>query len=138
MATVSAKVYEHHKKVDGTYNVKIGIYHKGEKKFIDTPHFLSLKQRTKVKGKKEFKIKDPFVLEIVDKKLKEYRKTISELENKLDFFTVESLRDYLKNKNEEIDFIKFCDIYIQQEKDDGRGGSAANHRAVRNHLVDFY
>lgn len=26
MATVSAKVYEHHKKTDGTYNVKI-CYH---------------------------------------------------------------------------------------------------------------
>ena len=138
MATVSAKVYEHHIKVDGTYNVKIRVYQKGEKKFIDTPHFLSIKQLTKVKGKKEFNIKDPFVLEIVDKKLKEYRKTISEIEDKLDFFTAESLRDYLKNKDEEIDFIKFCDNYIRQEKDDGRDGSAANHRAVRNHLVDFF
>jgi len=32
MATVSAKVYEHHKKADGTYNVKIRVYHKEEKK----------------------------------------------------------------------------------------------------------
>jgi len=67
-----------------------------------------------VKGKKEFSIKDPFVLEIVDKKLKDYRKTISELEEKLDFFTAGSLRDYLKNIDEEIDFIKFCANYIQQ------------------------
>ena len=29
MATVSAKVFEHHKKADGTINVKIVIYHKG-------------------------------------------------------------------------------------------------------------
>ncbi|MFD1164037.1 carboxylesterase family protein [Sphingobacterium daejeonense] len=84
MATVSTKVYEHHKKADGTYNVKIRVYHKEEKKFIDTPHFLSLKQLAKVKGKKEFNIKDPFVLDIVDKKLRDYRKTISELEDKLD------------------------------------------------------
>lgn len=138
MATVSAKVYEHHKKADGTYNVKIRVYHKEEKKIIDTPHFLSLKQLTKVKGKKEFSIKDPFVLEIVDKKLKDYRKTISELEEKLDFFTAGSLRDYLKNIDEEIDFIKFCANCIQQEKDDGRDGSAANHRSVRNHLIDFF
>lgn len=138
MATVSAKVYEHHKKADGTYNVKIRVYHKKEKKIIDTPHFLSLKQLAKVKGKKEFNIKDPFVLDIVDKKLKDYRKTISELEDKLEFFTAETLRDYLKNKDEEIDFIKFCGNYIQQEKDDGRDGSAANHRAVRNHLIDFF
>jgi bacterioferritin (cytochrome b1) len=67
-----------------------------------------------VKGKKEFSIKDPFVLEIVDKKLKDYRKTISQLEEKLDFFTADSLRDYLQKKDEEIDFIKFCANYIQQ------------------------
>jgi hypothetical protein len=57
MATVSAKVYEHHKKADGTYNVKIRVYHKEEKKFIDTSHFLSLKQLTKVKGKKNLILK---------------------------------------------------------------------------------
>jgi hypothetical protein len=43
MATVSAKVFEHHKKVDGTWNVKIIIYHKDERKFIDTTHFVSKK-----------------------------------------------------------------------------------------------
>jgi hypothetical protein len=40
MATVSAKVYEHHKKSDGTYNVKICVYHKGERKFLDTNHYV--------------------------------------------------------------------------------------------------
>jgi len=28
MATVSSKVFRHHKKADGTYNVKICLYHK--------------------------------------------------------------------------------------------------------------
>lgn len=30
MATVAAVVFEHHEKQDGTYNVKIRIYHKSE------------------------------------------------------------------------------------------------------------
>ncbi|WP_407429705.1 hypothetical protein [Arcticibacter sp.] len=34
MATVSIMVYDHHKKADGTYNVKIRIYHK-KVKLID-------------------------------------------------------------------------------------------------------
>lgn len=75
---------------------------------------------------------------MLDQKLKDYRKTINELEDKLDFFTVESLRDYLKNKDQEIDFIMFCEYYMQQEKNDGRDGSAAIHRSVRNHLIDFF
>ena len=137
MATVSAKVYEHPKKADGTYNVKIRVYHKEEKNFRHSS-FPFPKTTRQGERKKEFSIKDPFVLEIVDKKLKDYRKTISELEERLDFFTEDSLRDYLKKIDEEIDFIKFCANYIKQEKDDGRDGSAANHRSVRNHLIDFF
>ncbi len=44
MATVGIKIHKHHKKADGTYNVKIRIAHKGEKKYIDTPHFVVDKQ----------------------------------------------------------------------------------------------
>ncbi len=32
MATVCAVVYDHHEKQDKTINVKIRVYHKGEKK----------------------------------------------------------------------------------------------------------
>jgi len=44
MATVAIKIHKHHKKADGTYNVKIRITHKREKKYIDTPHFVGSKQ----------------------------------------------------------------------------------------------
>jgi hypothetical protein len=41
MATISAKVFKHHKKADGTYNVKICIYHKKERVYIDTVHYVT-------------------------------------------------------------------------------------------------
>ena len=44
MATVSAKVFEHHKKADGTYNVKICVQHKRLRKYLDTTHFVVKKQ----------------------------------------------------------------------------------------------
>ncbi len=44
MATVAAKVFETHEKSYGMYNVKIRIYHKNEKKYLDTSHFVSKKQ----------------------------------------------------------------------------------------------
>ena len=109
MATVSAKVYEHHKKNDGTYNVKICVHHKSERKFIDTSHYVVKKQLTK-----DFKIKDPFVVEKVDRQLREYRKVISELDDRLIYFTAESLRDFLRDKDEDIDFVKFCDNPISR------------------------
>lgn len=133
MATVSAKVYEHHKKTDGTYNVKICVHHKSERKFIDTSHFVVKKQLTK-----DLKIKDPFIADKVEQHLRDYRKEISELDDKLDFFTAESLRDYLRGKNEDIDFIKFCDSHIERLKKEGRAGTAGTHRVVRNSLVDYF
>lgn len=132
MATVSAKVFEHHKKTDGTYNVKICIHHKDQRKYLDTNHFVVKKQLTK-----DYKIKDPFIADKVEQQLRDYRKEISELDDKLDFFTAESLRDYLRDKNEDIDFIKFCDSHIERLKKEGRAGTAGTHRVVRNSLVDY-
>ena len=133
MATVSAKVYEHHLKDDGTYNVKIVVYHNEERKFIDTTHFVSQRQLTP-----DFEIKDKPLIRILDDTLDNYRISISELGTKLDFFTCEKLRDYLRNKDREIDFISFCSEYIDQERQDGKDGSANNHRRVRNSLIDFF
>ncbi|WP_313157058.1 site-specific integrase [Sphingobacterium multivorum] len=133
MATVSAKVYEHHKKSDGTYNVKICVYHKGERKFLDTNHYVVQKQLTKTK-----KIKDTFVLDKLNEQLKEYRKAISDLDAMLENFTAESLRDYLKDKDEDVEFIQFCREHIEQLKLDGRSGTAKNHSAICNSLVDYF
>ena len=47
MATVCAKVFKHHQKTDGTYNVKIRVFHKNERKWIDTIHFVTDKQLSK-------------------------------------------------------------------------------------------
>jgi hypothetical protein len=44
MATVATVVFEHHEKNDGRYNVKIRIYHKKEKKYLDTTYFVSHRQ----------------------------------------------------------------------------------------------
>jgi integrase len=133
MATVSAKVYEHHKKADGTYNVKICVHHKDQRKFIDTNHFVVSKQLTA-----KLKIKDRFITDLIDEQLRDYRKLISELGEKLDFFSAEALRDYLRDKDSEIDFLKFCNTYIEQLRKEKRNGTADNHRTVLNSLIDYF
>ena len=130
MATVSMKVFEHHKKDDGTYNVKICVQHKRKRKYLDTVHYVVRKQLTK-----DLKIRDPFVAEKVENQLRDYRKAISELESKLDFFTVETLIDYLRDKNEDIDFIKFCNEHIERLKKEGREGTSTTHRIVKIALL---
>jgi|GEM_PF-654185 len=66
MATVSAVVYDYHKKADGTYNVKIRVFHKKERKLIDTPH-LDLFNPVKIKNKTYMKrqIVKPFISAMV-------------------------------------------------------------------------
>lgn len=133
MATVCAKVFKHHQKADGTYNVKIRVFHKNEPKWIDTTHYVTDKQLSK-----KMTIKDPFVNSVINKTLDEYRLEIGKLGKRLEFFTCENLRDYLETHNQEIDFIKFCDEHIQQLKTDERDGTAANHMTVKNSLIDFF
>ena len=53
MATLSAKVFKHHKKTDGTYNVKMCIHHNKVRVFMDTEHYVTEKKLDKI-----FKIKD--------------------------------------------------------------------------------
>jgi len=133
MATVSAKVFEHHKKADGTWNVKIIIYHKDARKFIDTTHFVNKKQLDT-----KFKIRDKFLVRLIDNTLDSYREAISQLGAKLEFFSCEALRDFLKDKDKEIDFIQFCTDHIAQLKKEKREGTSNTHRVIRNSLVDFF
>ena len=52
--------------------------------------------------------------------------------------TTENLRDYLRDKDKDVDFIVFCDEHISQLRKVGRKGTANNHRTVRNSLVDYF
>jgi len=133
MATVSAVVYQDQKKADGTYNVKIRVFHKKERRILDTTHFVTERQLGK-----EFKIKDKLLVKILDEILDDYRESISQLGPKLDFFNVEELKNYLRDKDKEVDFIAFCNQHIDSLRKAGRDGTANNHRSVKNSLVDYF
>ncbi|RAJ37347.1 site-specific integrase [Pedobacter cryoconitis] len=133
MATVSAKIYSHHSRIDGTFNVKICVYHKKERKFFDTTHYLSQKQLTA-----DFTIKDKFILKVIDDELLEHRSTISNLGIKLDSLSCEALRDYLSKKGKNIDFIAFSREHIAVLRSEKRNGSANNFRTVVNSLCDYF
>ncbi|WP_428330391.1 phage integrase SAM-like domain-containing protein [Mucilaginibacter sp.] len=133
MATVGIKIHKHHKKADGTYNVKIRVAHKGEKKYIDTPHFVVDKQLTA-----KFILKDAILKQIINKTLDDYRVTISNLGPKLELFNPEDLRNHLRDKNEPMDFFKFCNDHIEGLKKQGRKGSAGTLNTVLLSLQDYF
>ena len=133
MATVGIKVFKHHKKTDGTYNVKIRVTHKGTNHFLDTIHFVCDKQLT---GK--YTVKDNIIVRLLNLTLDDYRETISKLSGKLHLFTSETLRDYLRDKDQEVDFLKFCQTHIDEMTSEGRGSSAKTLNTVRLSLIDYF
>ncbi|MBC6111175.1 phage integrase SAM-like domain-containing protein [Pedobacter fastidiosus] len=139
MATVDAKVYVHHYKSDGTCNVKIKVYHKGQHRFIDTSHYLCDKQLKKhPENKGEFVIKDSFVKKLVNDELDQYRLMIGNLGSRLKLFSPDDLKSFLVQSDTSIDFIEFCEQFISDIKQVGRDKSAANFNTIKNSLVDFF
>ncbi len=133
MATVSAVVYQDQKKADGTYNVKIRVFHRKERRILDTTHFVTDRQLDK-----DYKIKDRQLIKVLDEILDGYRESITLLGPKLDFMHVEELKNYLRDKDKDVDFIAFCGQHIESLKKGKRNGTANNHRAVRNSLIDYF
>ena len=135
MATVGAKIFEHHEKNDGTFNIKYIVYHKGERRHIDSPHFVSKRQLTK-----DFEIKDKLVLKWVDEQLDDYRMFISSLGTKLEFLTCEQLRDYVKASDREIDIVEFANDHIAylKSEEQNREPYSRTFRKIRNSLIDYF
>jgi integrase len=131
--TVSSVIYNHHKKKDGTYIVKIKLSHKRTRRYINTPHFVSQCQIDQ-----DFGVTDFDISRMITETLIDYRKTISKLGNTLSALSCDELKNYLKDNGSNIDFIKFCDDHINRLKSDSRIGTANNHRVVRNSLIDYF
>jgi len=56
MATLNAKIFKHHEKEDGTYNVKICVSHKRDRRYIGTEYYVTGK-----KPSRDFSVKDIFI-----------------------------------------------------------------------------
>src|ERR1700744_622817 len=133
MATFSPKVFKHHKRNDGTYNVKIAVSHLKKRKYLDTEHYVSEAKLTR-----NLKIKDPVLMAILNQTLDKYRQAARELGKKIAHFDLELLVSHLIEEEEAIHFLKFCQTHIDALKADGRHKSASTLNTVRNSLVDFF
>jgi integrase len=132
MATLSAKVFKHHKKTDGTFNVKVCIHHNNKRVYMDTEHYVTDK-----KLDKSLRIKDTTLNRILYVLLDEYRDGISRLGLKVDLMTADDIKAYLLKRNEKVDLLTFGQIHIDYLESQGRKKSASTYRTVRNSLIDF-
>lgn len=124
MATVSAVILKHHKKQDGTWNVKIRITHQGSSSYIDTQIFASRSDcDTKIRLKKVFI--DNYLTSTVN----DYRKKLNELGPKLEYLTSSEIKDYILKSDEIIDLFSYGDKYIEELKGEGRETTYARRKS---------
>lgn len=137
MATVRDVVLPHHKKEDGTWNVKIRVTHKRKCTYIDTEHFVNAKQL-----RKDHKIKDHFILDLLHPVLKEYRDKISGLGSKLSFYTHNTLAIFLQSGGqisaEQINIVEFGRERIKTLEKEKREASANDMKRICNSLEDYF
>ena len=92
MVTIGVRVFRHHKKKDGTYNVKVSVCHKRKTTYISTSHYLSFR-----KLNSDLSIKSYVVNRSLFKVLDDYREIISMFEDRLNMLNARELRDLLVN-----------------------------------------
>ena len=135
MATIKEVVLKHHKKEDGTYNIKYRLTHNRKITYINTNYFAAEKQL-----KKDFTIKDKFLLSVVSTEIAKYRMRLLELDSVLIHIDVKELASRLnqKDENSPIDIIAFARQYISELIEQGRKGSAYPILTVTNSLCDYF
>lgn len=137
MATIKAVVFKHHKKDDGTFNVKIRVTHHRDIAYIATPYFVVRKELNR-----NYEISDYLINTEVSNYVNSMRKSLIELGVYVDGYTAKSLAEYLKNcstrgiKSQIVDFVSFMDMYVHELKD-SCSGSYKNYAPALRRIKEF-
>jgi integrase len=136
--TVIHKVFKHHKKDDGTYNVKCVIYHNKSRSFVSTPYSVTDRQLYP-----DLTIKDKKVLASIVRDEELIHERLNKLGILANAMTVKELVDQIYHQTNikddvEVDFYAFSILHIEQLKADGREGSANTLATALNNLSDFF
>lgn len=133
MATFKAEVYSHHKKKDGTYNVKIRVTHKQKKRYIRTAIYIDNSDLTR-----SMNIKNQFVLDETDKIIREYRRICNKNHTLVANMSVDQVVELIKlgdsDDKFDLDFIEYSRNYINEVENEG---NAYNYNVALNNLIKF-
>lgn len=121
MATVAWVVMKHHKKADGTYNLKVRITHNRTTSYVPTEIYTDMIRFKK--GSSSGIITDSDVEDEVNEKIKEIRKTINS--SSVIISNLETAKDVVlfleqqKVSSKDIDFFQYADSIIAKTAKNG-------------------
>lgn len=136
--TFKAVVYAHHRKEDGTYNVKIRVTHNRQRKHLPTSIFITKEDMTR-----GLKIKNAQINDTLKHTIEGYQKIVATLPiERANTMSVAQVVDYIQNYNKnngvfELDFIAFSRQVIAETEAAGRGGTAHSYESAINALVRY-
>ena len=134
--TFKAVVYAHHKKADGTYNVKIRVTHNRQRRHIATNIFVTKEELTR-----GLKIKSAKVNDLLKKEIIQYQEITATIPTaKASCMGVVEVVEYISNYERthsvfNLDFIEFGRQIIDEYIKGGRIGTAKSYECTINALV---
>lgn len=139
MATIYYKIFKHHKRADGTYNVKYCLTHKGKQVYAASPYSVSDKQLIK----SSMTIRDMPVLYSVMREIDQMSVRLQELGMAITRMGAKEVLQHITTAGDDaasdaIDFIAFCRRHVEGLKRAGRDGTARALQPVVNNLIDFF
>ncbi|MEN5232303.1 phage integrase SAM-like domain-containing protein [Sphingobacterium faecium] len=130
MASISATILKHHKKQNGSWNVKIRISQKGRSVYNDTS-IVATKEDLDTK----LRLKKIFIDRYLSVELNRLREIINSLGIRADSMNADQLKAVLTEKGEEMDFFYFFDEYA--EKFSGRVNTIIKRKSSVARLKEF-
>lgn len=136
--TFKAVVYAHHKKEDGTYNVKIRVTHRRQKRHISTNVFVTSKDLTR-----GLKIKNAATNDQLKQLVEHYQQIAATIPPaRAEVMTVAEVVAYITSYEKQhgafrLDFIKFGNDVVQEMLECGRRGTGLYYKSALVALKRF-
>ena len=119
MATFKATVQEHHKKADGSYNVKIRVTHLRKMRYLATSVYVFKEDMTR-----SLKIKDQDTIDLLDNQIKIYYNDVKELGGSIAHLDVDDIVKHIQQcdkkrseaENPKVDFFAYVDKMVAAMK----------------------
>lgn len=141
MATFKIVILPHHKREDGTYNVKIRVTHNRKTRYMKTPYYIGGADvsRRKRNGKEEIKIKNQAVIDTLEATILDYRRRLVPHGLDVDAWDIDKLIDFLSvnPSSFSLDFIAYAKKNANRLISEGREGTGKQYMVMANALIRF-
>lgn len=136
MATFKAIVLSHHKKEDGTWNIKIRVTHNRLSRYISTPFYVDKSDMTRA-----LKLKNQKYIDATDDMIRKYRNICDRLGERISQMSVDEVLNAITSESTDgkfdLDIVAYARSYIKDLESTNHIGTANTYKVAINSLVRF-